>query len=1738
MKKAKMLGSLLTFAALVASGITFSGKFDKKVANADEIPEDQLHFELAGITAAHTYSNDPTQEPKYKGTVNYYNQNDPNSTSYSFAGKDTPFGRMNVASTWNSYRGESVKVAVIDTGCYYSHEEFANTNFVSCKNIYSNTTGLSNVNDGHGHGTTSAAMIAASINNVGSVGIAPNVELVILKCSNDSGAFSNSAVLDALQYCIDNDVDVVNMSIQGYSSSFSSTWTEDFGNLSTTQTSTGIMSSSYCESKINACYEAGITVVAAAGNYNTSTPSYPAANDHVIAVASTGLTEANKLNKAGYSNYGSWIDICAPGYVFTPTKTGTSDYTVNYGTSFSAPLVTGAIALYKSKYPYAKPDQIEKALKETATSVNWQGGAGAINVGAFLNYVPVEEISVSEDNVSVQMGSSYTLQPSVLPQGAIQTVTYESSDESVCTVNSSGVITPVSTGEAVIQITSSDYEEISKLVYVEVVSGTTSVYKTVNFTSSTMGSVSSYTSSFTVTDDGVTATVNNGNNNANSWDYVKFGPKNKTSTGLITNTTSIDKKITQIDLSFSQVSYVTSAKLYVSSSSSFANATEIAFTPQAGTTSINISSPIANGYYKIEISINNTSGTNGVVWLTKIEYYADSGTTPTPVTNYTVSFNANGGTGTMSDATTSGTSYTTPSCSFTYSGYTFNKWALGSSSGSKYSIGETITGISGNITLYATWTSNSASVIDDNYGNYYQPITSDLEGSALKTALHNLNDSKRTQTMGYDALKTLGKYTEQDWTGSANVSGKMFGFYDNALIADEWDNQATWNREHVWPNSLGGGSVDGDMHMTRPASVSINSSRGNKYYGSGSSNYDPGGTGLNEYYRGVAARIIFYCAIANTSLNIVDQNSQSTSNTMGKLSDLLQWNLTYAPDTSSNAALALRIEQNRNKVIYSRSGLQGNRNPFIDHPEYACKIWGTTNSTTRSICGLSGETLTLSQSSASLETGDTLVLTATASGGSGSVGWTTSNSSVASLSTNSGNSVTITAGSTGTATITATYGSLTRTCSITVSSSGGIPVDDDSETIVFSEQGYSNQQVISTVNGSNFSVSFDKGSNNNSPKYYDSGSSVRTYGGNTFTVSSSTKTIIKIELTFGSGEDSNTITTDKTTYSNGTWTGSASSVTFTIGGSSGHRRISSIKVTYEDSGGSQEPKVNSISIPSTLSLDLNGNASYTFSPTIDADEGADTTVTWESSNTSVAQITSGGQVTALSTGQTTITATCGDKTAQCTVTVVDTTPISVTGVSLNKSATSISVGSTETLTATITPSNATNKNVTWTSSSTNVATVSNGTVTAVAVGTTVITVRTADGGYTDTCTVTVTAAPTITYQLEADDSELKFNSGTNHVYALGVKVYQYVNGVKGDMVKSDSVNVDTSSLGIKTVQYTYNATVYSTTIKVTNNGTTYSEPTPTPHTATFNLSNDSGKKFSTSNKTVQGWTVNLGGTTNVETSGSGSSGYNKFGSSSSSFSSLIFSYSLANDAQVSSVSIKCCRSNTALSTNLVAYTLDSNNNKIYLTASGGTTIPTGTSVGSMQEFTFTPAANTTHIGTVYIGVEGSSGGKQLYVNKLSCSYTTYAGASNDFTLLEQAQAWARFFVQETRTEDVCLAELDSVKLAGLQSKWANFAYEYLHMVSGAKDEFCTSNDATIVEARNHYLYIVSKFGASNLGTDGAFVKNSQNQVLSAKANNPLVFLKGNSSIPIIVIMSVISVTSIGLFFYLRKRKEE
>ena len=128
---------------------------------------------------------------------------------------------------------------------------------------------------------------------------------------------------------------------------------------------------------------------------------------------------------------------------------------------------------------------------------------------------------------------------------------------------------------------------------------------------------------------------------------------------------------------------------------------------------------------------------------------------------------------------------------------------------------------------------------------------------------------------------------------------------------------------------------------------------------------------------------------------------------------------------------------------------------------------------------------------------------------------------------------------------------------------GGGTTSNDPVTITFAEQNLANAQEITSLTVGAITITGEKGSNSNTPKYYTSGTAVRFYGGNSFTLTSSGNKIAKVEFTFASGEGTNEITADVGTFQSPVWTGSAQAVKFTIGGTSGQRRISKIVVTFE-----------------------------------------------------------------------------------------------------------------------------------------------------------------------------------------------------------------------------------------------------------------------------------------------------------------------------------------------------------------------------------------------------------------------------------------------------------------------------------------------------------------------------------------------------------------------------------------------
>lgn len=199
--------------------------------------------------------------------------------------------------------------------------------------------------------------------------------------------------------------------------------------------------------------------------------------------------------------------------------------------------------------------------------------------------------------------------------------------------------------------------------------------------------------------------------------------------------------------------------------------------------------------------------------------------------------------------------------------------------------------------------------------------------------------------------------------------------------------------------------------------------------------------------------------------------------------------------------------------------------------------------------------------------------------------------------------------------------------------------------------GYVNEQMVGTITSGDITIATSGGTNSYSPTYYNQGHAVRFYGGNTFTVSADGNTISKIELTFSSGEGTNQITANPDSFNTNTWTGSANSVTFTIGGRNGHRRIASIAVTYAKSAPTTVA-VESVTIDKeTATLTVDGTETLT--ATVSPENATDKTVTWSSSNTSVATVEN-GVVTAVAAGTATITCTSnadGTKSATCDVTV-------------------------------------------------------------------------------------------------------------------------------------------------------------------------------------------------------------------------------------------------------------------------------------------------------------------------------------------------------------------------------------------------------------------------------------------------------------------------------------------------------
>ena len=224
-------------------------------------------------------------------------------------------------------------------------------------------------------------------------------------------------------------------------------------------------------------------------------------------------------------------------------------------------------------------------------------------------------------------------------------------------------------------------------------------------------------------------------------------------------------------------------------------------------------------------------------------------------------------------------------------------------------------------------------------GNYTYDILSGLSGgtsesnvpsSALYKALHTLMESKHSYQTSYDATRDKFQYTD-----CQNGGGKISSFYSGKLVGPSWDGGSTWNREHTWPNSKGDASGNGenDIMMLRPASVSENSSRGNKAYGTSGSFYDPNNESGGTYnLHGDVARIVLYVYVrwecTNTGSKYNPNGIFGADGIIESLDVLLAWMEEDPVDT---------WELGRNDAVQS---ITGTRNVFVDYPELAFLLFG------------------------------------------------------------------------------------------------------------------------------------------------------------------------------------------------------------------------------------------------------------------------------------------------------------------------------------------------------------------------------------------------------------------------------------------------------------------------------------------------------------------------------------------------------------------------------------------------------------------------------------------------------------------------------------------------------------------------------------------------------------------------------------------------------------------------------
>lgn len=284
-------------------------------------------------------------------------------------------------------RGTGIKVAVIDSGIDYTHPDLA-ANYAGGYDFVNNDA---DPRDDNGHGTHCAGTVAARADGVGVIGVAPEARIYALKVLDSTGSGSFSSIIAALQWCVDNKIQVTSNS---YGSS---------GNPGTT-----------VEDAFRKAEAAGIINVAAAGNNGTAAGTednvnYPARYASCVAVAASDSNNA----RATFSCTGPKIEVAAPGVGVNSTTMG-GGYAAWSGTSMATPHVAGAVAL--ALKAGLAPADVRARLQATSLDLGTAGrdtwyGYGlvqAVGLSTVGNTAPTVTISSPTANASIASGATIT----------------------------------------------------------------------------------------------------------------------------------------------------------------------------------------------------------------------------------------------------------------------------------------------------------------------------------------------------------------------------------------------------------------------------------------------------------------------------------------------------------------------------------------------------------------------------------------------------------------------------------------------------------------------------------------------------------------------------------------------------------------------------------------------------------------------------------------------------------------------------------------------------------------------------------------------------------------------------------------------------------------------------------------------------------------------------------------------------------------------------------------------------------------------------------------------------------------------------------------------------------------------------------------------------------------------------------------------------------------------------------